>query len=532
MSAASSLPDRIALRGRTQPGYERVLTSSALDFVADLARRFGGPILDLLALRRVRQARFDRGERPSFLSETRDVREANWTIAPIPRDLLDRRVEITGPVERKMVINALNSGANVFMADFEDANTPTWDNLIQGQINLVDAVQRTIRFVAPDTRKTYELGEKPATLLVRPRGLHLLEKHLLFEGQPVPGALFDFGIYFFHNARALVQQGTGPYFYLPKLESHLEARLWNDIFLHAEETMGLARGTIKATVLIETILAAFEMDEILYELKDYIVGLNCGRWDYIFSFIKKFAKRSDFLLPERQVVTMTTHFLRSYSLLCIKTCHRRGAFAMGGMAPQIPIKNDPKANEIALGKVRADKEREATDGHDGTWVAHPGLVPIAREIFDRVMQSPNQVHRLRNDVNVSARDLLTIPEGKITDAGLRNNVSVSLQYMAAWLAGNGCVPINNLMEDAATAEISRAQIWQWIRHPGGVLEDGRKITAELFRSLLEEERVRLNGPGHPYAGAHYDAAAKILDEITTAPDFISFLTLAAYRKLD
>jgi malate synthase len=515
------------VRGENQP----ILSPEALEFVAALAQTFSPRVAELLAARAARQKRIDAGELPDFLPETRSIRDSDWTVAPIPKDLQDRRVEITGPTDRKMIINALNSGAKVFMADCEDSLSPTWDNVAGGQLNLYDAVRRTIELVA-DTGKVYRLNRETAVLIVRPRGWHLYEKHITQNGQPIPGAFVDFGLYLFHNAKELIARGSGPYFYLPKLESHREARLWAEVFDFAEQRLGLPHGTIKVTVLIETILAAFEMDEILYELKDYIVGLNCGRWDYIFSFIKKFARRPDFLLPDRHVVTMTTHFLRSYSLLCIKTCHRRGAFAMGGMAPQIPIKNDPQANEIALSKVRADKEREATDGHDGTWVAHPGLVPIAREIFDRVMQTPNQLHKLRQDVTVTAADLLKIPQGAITDAGLRNNVSVSLQYMAAWLAGNGCVPINNLMEDAATAEISRAQIWQWIRHPQGVLEDGRRITAELFRSLLEEERVRLNGPGNSYSGtAYYDQAAKLLDEITTAPEFITFLTLAAYRKL-
>jgi len=530
-TSTSPRPEPLSIGAPVSGDNQPILSPDALEFVAALAERFGPRVAALLKAREERQKRLDAGELPDFLPETKSIRESAWTVAPIPPDLRDRRVEITGPTDRKMIINALNSGAKVFMADCEDSLSPTWENVVGGQVNLRDAVRRTIELVS-EQGKVYRLNAHTAVLMVRPRGWHLYEKHITQKGAPIPGAFVDFGLYLFHNAKELLSRGTGPYFYLPKLESHLEARLWADVFAFSEAQLGLPHGTIKCTVLIETILAAFEMDEILYELKDYIVALNCGRWDYIFSFIEKFAKRPDFLLPDRQAVTMTTHFLRSYSLLCIKTCHNRGAFAMGGMAPQIPIKNDPKANEIALGKVRADKEREATDGHDGTWVAHPGLVPIAREIFDRIMQSPNQVHRRRADVKVVASDLLAIPEGKITEAGLRNNVSVSLQYMAAWLAGNGCVPINNLMEDAATAEISRAQIWQWIHHPGGVLEDGRKVTAELFRSLLEEERVRLNSPGQPYDSAHYNTAAKLLDEITTAPEFISFLTLAAYRKLD
>jgi malate synthase len=432
-----------------------------------------------------------------------------------------------------MIVNALNSGAKVFMADCEDSLSPSWDNVIRGQANLRDAVRRQIDFTSPEG-KAYRLVADPAVLFVRPRGWHLEEKHLVSEAGVVPGALVDFGLYLFHNHAELAARGTGPYFYLPKLESHREARLWAEVFDFAERRLGLAHGTIKCTVLIETILAAFEMDEILFELRDHIVGLNCGRWDYIFSFIKKFSSRPDYLLPDRSQVTMTTHFLRSYSQLCIRTCHRRGAFAMGGMAAQIPIKNDPEANAAALAKVRADKEREAGDGHDGTWVAHPALVPIAMEVFDRVMPTPNQLHRLREDVEVGAADLLRIPDGSITEAGLRNNVSVALQYMAAWISGNGCVPINHLMEDAATAEISRAQVWQWIRHPRGVLEDGRKVTATLFREVLADEQTRLRGAlgADAYRVGHFDAAAGLLDRITTAAQFESFLTVPAYRALD
>jgi malate synthase len=512
--------------------FRSVLTPEAGDFVAELCERFAARLPQLLGARTARQAEIDAGKTPDFLAETRAVREGDWRVAPVPADLQDRRVEITGPTDRKMIINALNSGAKVFMADCEDSLSPGWDNVIRGQINLRDAVRRTIDFTSPEGKR-YALAPRTATLIVRPRGWHLYEKHLSFAGQPVPGAFVDFGLYLFHNHAALRAAGSGPYFYLPKLEGHREARLWAEVFDFAERRLGIAHGTIKCTVLIETILAAFEMDEILHELRDYIVGLNCGRWDYIFSFIKKFAKRPDFVLPDRHQVTMTTHFLRSYSLLCIRTCHRRGAFAMGGMAAQIPIKNDPAANEAALAKVRADKEREASDGHDGTWVAHPGLVPVALEVFDRLMPTPNQVHRQRDDVVISAADLLRIPPGEITEAGLRNNVSVSLQYMAAWLSGNGCVPINNLMEDAATAEISRAQIWQWIRHPRGVLADGRRVTAELFRGMLAAERERLRAElgEAAYARGNFDRAAALLDEITTAPDFSTFLTLAAYREL-
>ncbi|MBM0105686.1 malate synthase A [Steroidobacter sp. S1-65] len=514
-----------------RPGYEGILTPAALEFVADLCRRFGDRVTGLLDARATRQKQLDAGALPDFLAETRHVREGQWRVTTVPADLQDRRVEITGPTDRKMIINALNSGAKVFMADCEDSLTPTWDNVVQGQINLRDAVDRSISFANPDG-KQYRLNPQIATLMVRPRGWHLFEKHIYVDGRRAPGAFVDFGLYLFHNHAELKARGTGPYFYLPKLESHLEARLWADVFRHAEQTLGLAPQTIKVTVLIETILAAFEMDEILFELKDYIVGLNCGRWDYIFSFIKKFSRRADFVLPDRQQVTMTTHFLRSYSKLLIRTCHRRGAFAMGGMAPQIPIKSDPKANEEALAKVRADKEREAGDGHDGTWVAHPGLVPVAMEVFDRLMPGPNQLSKTPGD-EVTAKDLLQIPQGTITEAGLRSNVSVSIQYLAAWLGGLGCVPINNLMEDAATAEISRAQIWQWIKHPAGVLEDGRKVTSELFRAVMREELGKLRAAvgEKAFLSGNFERAAALIDEITTAPEFETFITLPAYRVI-
>ena len=513
--------------------FDEILSVEAQDFVASLARQFTRRIDDVLAARAERQRQLDAGALPDFLPDTQAIRAADWKIGGIPRDLLDRRVEITGPTERKMVINALNSGARVFMADCEDSLTPTWYNVIQGQINLLDAVRRTIGYVSAEG-KEYRLQQNPAVLLVRPRGWHLVEKHWLVDNVQVPGALVDFGLYLFHNAKELQARGTGPYFYLPKLESHREARLWADIFRAAERRLGITQGTIKVTVLIETILAAFEMDEILYELRDYIVGLNCGRWDYIFSFIKKFSHRPDFVLPDRQQVTMTSHFLRSYSLLLIKTCHRRGAFAVGGMAAQIPIKNDPVANEEALSKVRADKEREASDGHDGTWVAHPGLVPIAMEIFNRHVPGANQLDRLRQDVVVTARDLLTVPQGKISEAGLRNNISVAVQYLAAWLGGNGCVPINNLMEDAATAEISRAQLWQWVHHPAGVLDDGRRVTLQLVRDFTGEELQRLRDKlgGAQFTNGHYEHAARLVDELTARAEFSTFLTLAAYREID
>jgi len=450
----------------------------------------------------------------------------------VPADLQDRRVEITGPVDRKMVINALNSGARMYMADFEDSHSPTWEATLQGQLNLRDAVRGTIDYTAPDGKR-YTLGPKPATLLVRPRGWHLLEKHVQVDGAPVSASLFDFALFFFHNAHELLKRGTGPYFYLPKLENHLEARLWNEVFLMAQEELGIPRGTIKATVLIETILAAFETDEILYELREHSSGLNCGRWDYIFSFIKKFRNRPEFVLPDRALVTMTTHFLRCYSLLVIQTCHRRGVHAMGGMAAQIPIKNDPEANATALAKVRADKLREVSDGHDGTWVAHPGLVLVALEVFNAGMPGPNQLHILRQDFRASTRDLLEVPAGPITEAGLRTNVNVGLLYLEAWLRGNGCVPLYNLMEDAATAEISRAQVWQWIRHPRGVLQDGRKVTVALFRQILAEELAKIQTAvgSDAFAAGKYDLAAQVFDSIITNDQFVEFLTLAAYDHL-
>jgi malate synthase len=529
--ALYDLPKGTQFLAATDPEWAVVLTTPAIEFVNELSRRFGPRVLELLERRERRQAELDGGALPDFLPETRAIRAADWKIAGIPADLLDRRVEITGPTDRKMVINALNSGAKVFMADCEDSLCPSWPNVIQGQVNLYDAVRRQIRFTGPEG-KVYQLRDRTATLLVRPRGWHLQEKHWLLDGELVPGAFVDFGLYLFHNAAELKTRGTGPYFYLPKLESHLEARLWNDVFRYSEDRLGIAHGTIKATVLIETILAAFEMDEILWELKDYIVGLNCGRWDYIFSFIKKFSHRPDFVLPDRSQVTMTVHFLRSYSQLVIKTCHRRGAFAMGGMAAQIPIKGDPVANEQAIAKVRADKEREAGDGHDGTWVAHPGLVPIAMEVFDRLMPTPNNLQRLREDVQVGAADLLAVPAGEITEAGLRSNVDVSVRYMAAWLGGNGCVPIHNLMEDAATAEISRAQLWQWVHH-GSALSDGRTVTLELVRAVMREEldKIRAEVGADAYAAGHYPRAAGLVDELTAKDRFETFLTLTAYREI-
>jgi malate synthase len=529
---APTLPAGVTLTAPVTATMAEILTPEAIAFISELQRRFNRRRLELLAAREVRQQELDAGRRPDFLAETADIRAADWTIAPFPAHLNDRRVEITGPTERKMVINALNSGAKVFMADFEDSNTPTWENQVLGQINLRDALLRTITYTSPEG-KGYTLKGEPAVLFVRPRGWHLNEKHMLVDGEVMSGSIFDFGLYFFHNVAQATQVQGGPYFYLPKMESHLEARLWNDIFVAAQELRGVPQGTIKATVLIETILAAFEMDEILYELREHSAGLNCGRWDYIFSCIKKFRNDSDFCLADRALVTMTTHFMRSYSLLAIKTCHRRNAHAMGGMAAQIPIKNDAAANDTALARVKADKEREATDGHDGTWVAHPGLVPVALEAFNRLMPTPNQIERQRDDVQVTAADLLAFgPSAPITENGLRLNINIGIQYMGAWLAGNGCVPVFNLMEDAATAEISRAQIWQWIRSPHGVLEDGRKVNVELFRKLLPEELHKVRELlGNAYDDGRYEEAAELFDRITTAEEFVEFLTLPAYDQI-
>jgi malate synthase len=512
--------------------WAEVLTPEAVKFVAELAKAFDGRRRQLLARRSVRQQEISRGHRPDFLPETASIRKADWRVAPIPADLLDRRVEITGPVDRKMIINALNSGANVFMADFEDSTTPSWENLLDGQLNLRDAVRREIRFLSPEG-KLYEVADRPATLMVRPRGWHLNEKHFCVDGKPVPGALFDFGLYFFHNARELMDGGTGPYFYLPKLESHLEARLWNDVFLFAQDRLNIPPGTIRATVLIETILAAFEMDEILYELRQHSAGLNCGRWDYIFSFIKKFREHPNFVLPNRSEVTMERHFLNSYVQLLIQTCHRRGIHAMGGMAAQIPIKSDPQANEQALDKVRKDKLREVNAGHDGTWVAHPGLVPVAKHVFDQFMPEPNQIARKRDDVRITAADLLAVPEGSITEKGLRWNIDVGIQYLESWLRGTGCAPIYNLMEDAATAEICRAQVWQWVEF-NARLDDGRAVTDRLVQELIAEQvselcqKIGVERFNH----GRYRLASDILERMMIGSEFPDFLTLVAYDYLD
>jgi malate synthase len=499
-------------------------------FLVELHRRFNARRVELLASRIERQRRLDAGEKPDFLRDTQKIREADWTVAPIPADLQDRRVEITGPVDRKMIINALNSGAKVFMADFEDSNTPTWSNQIEGQLNLQDAVRRSITYVDPATGKKYQLNERTAVLLVRPRGWHLEERHVLIDGAPMSGSLFDFGLYIFHNAKHLLSSGSGPYFYLPKMESHLEARLWNDVFIFAQDYVGIPQGSIRATVLIETILATFEMDEILYELRNHSAGLNCGRWDYIFSYIKKFSNDPNAILPDRAQVTMTTHFLRSYSKLLIRTCHRRNIHAMGGMAAFIPIKSDPVANEKAIAQVRADKEREASDGHDGTWVAHPGLVPVAMEIFNRLMPGPNQIDKKLADFHATAADLLEVPKGEITEAGVRQNIAVGLGYQEAWLRGIGCVPLFNLMEDAATAEISRAQLWQWIHH-GAHLKDGRKIDYAFCDAMIQEELEKAKQIGNPARMAAYEKSAQLMRDMIRSPQFVEFLTIPAYGRL-
>ena len=521
----------IDIKGNVSQEFAEILTRDAILFVAKLAREFT-PRRDALLQRRVeRQAEIDTGRLPDFLPETAHIRSGDWKVAPVPADLQDRRVEITGPTDRKMVINALNCGAKVFMADFEDANSPTWENMVDGQINLRDAVRRTISFSSPEG-KNYRLNANPAVLMVRPRGWHLDEKHMLVDNKLVPGGLFDFGLYFYHNVRALLARDSGPYFYLPKMESHLEARLWNDVFNLAQDELGIPRGTIKATVLIETILAAFETEEILYELRDHSAGLNCGRWDYIFSFIKKFRNRPDFVLPDRAQVTMTVPMMRAYTQMVIKNCHRHRAHAIGGMAAQIPIKNDPEANEQALNKVRADKLREAQDGHDGTWVAHPGLVPIALEIFDEFMPQANQLEKQRDDVQVQASDLLQVPTGAITEHGVRWNIKVGLQYLEAWLGGNGCVPLYSLMEDAATAEISRTQIWQWLHHRA-TLDDGRPLTPELYNQMLGEELKAIREEVGPlrYEGGKFLLASELFTHMAKAEPFAEFLTLPAYEYL-
>ena len=523
---------RVEILGERIERADEVLTPLALQLLGSLHRRFNGRRLELLGARARRQAEFDDGALPDFPTATAGVRAADWRIAPVPADLADRRVEITGPVDRKMIINALNAPVQAFMADFEDSCSPTWSNIVRGQVNLLDAVRRTISYEDPATAKVYRLGARTATLIVRPRGWHLPEKHVRINGESVSGALFDFALFIANNHEALARRGTGPYFYLPKLESHLEARLWNEVFIAAQDALGLAHGTIKATVLIETILAAFEMDEILYELREHSAGLNCGRWDYIFSFIKKFRNRADFLLPDRAAVTMERHFLKSYVDLLIRTCHRRGAHAMGGMAAQIPIRDDAQANALAMARVRADKLREARAGHDGTWIAHPGLAGIAREAFDEVMSGPNQLGVAREDVRVSARDLLTLPEGEITEAGVRGCIRVGVQYLESWLRGNGCVPLYHLMEDAATAEICRSQLWQWLHH-GARTSDGAPVSLERFDRLLTEELSRIHEEvgAERLTGGVFPTAARLFEQMTKSESFDEFLTLPAYELL-
>lgn len=511
-----------------RPEYRGILTPQALDFISHLARNFTPRVTELLHRREERQARFDAGERPHFLEETRRIREGTWKVAPLPADLQDRRVEITGPTDRKMVINALNSGAKCFMPDFEDSNCPTWDNLISGQVNLHDAVRGTISMQTGG--KSYKLGPSPAVMIIRPRGWHLWEKHVLVDGHPIPGAIFDFGLHFFHNAKYLLDHGSGPYYYLPKMQSHLECRVWNDIFLAAQAGLGIPRGSIKATCLIETLPAAFEMDEFLYELRDHSAGLNCGRWDYLFSAMKTLRADPSRIFPDRGYLTMDMPFMRAYTTMVIKTCHKRGVHAIGGMSAFIPIKNDAAANQAVMDKVRADKLREVTDGHDGTWVAHPGLISIAKSIFDDHMKTPNQItSKPRTDVNVAANELLAVPDGPRTVGALRMNINVSVQYLEAWLGGNGCVPLHNLMEDAATAEISRTQAWQWVKH-GAVLDDGQALTLDRAAIFILEEldEVRRQVGNARFATGHYLEAAALFKQMVAARDLPDFLTLPAY----
>jgi malate synthase len=526
----------VEVKGKVTDRAAEVLSPEALEFVAGLQREFGARRLELLRARDEREKRIEAGELPAFLAQTQSVRDDDsWKVAAAPKDLLDRRVEITGPTDKKMLINALNSGARVFMADFEDANSPTWSNMVEGQANLTDAIERRIAFTSPEG-KEYRLNEKVAVLLVRPRGWHLDERHVEVDGKPMSGSLFDFGLYFFHNAKRLLGKGSGPYFYLPKLESHLEARLWNDVFNHAQDALGVPRGTIRATVLIETILAAFEMEEILYELRTHSGGLNAGRWDYIFSVIKKFRDRPEFVLPDRAQVTMTVPFMRAYTELLVKTCHKRGAFAMGGMAAFIPSRKDAEVNRVAMTKVKEDKDREAGDGFDGTWVAHPDLVPTATEAFDRVLGSRlNQLEKQRPEVSVRAEQLLDVKAtgGTITEDGVRMNVSVGIQYIESWLRGVGAAAINNLMEDVATAEISRSQIWQWVRH-ASKLSDGQAVTPELVRAIADDElaKIRERLGEELFSRGRFAQARKAFEEVALAKEFPAFLTLVAQRNLD
>lgn len=525
----NQIKEAVTIRGESSTESQRILTPEAQDFLAKLHKKFNPQCLNLLNQRIDKQKKLDLGENPSFLPEPATIRnDPHWKVASTPQDLQKRWVEITGPTDKKMLINAFNSGADVFMADFEDANSPTWKNMVEGQANLIDAIQGTLSFTSPEG-KEYKLKDKRATLMIRPRGWHLHEKHFLVNGEPISASLFDFGVFFFHNAKALIKKGSGPYFYLPKLENHLEARLWNEVFIFSQEEIGIPLGTIRATVLLETILAAFEMEEILYELREHSAGLNAGRWDYIFSIIKKFHGRSNLLLPDREQITMTVPFMRAYTNLLIKTCHKRGAHAMGGMAAFIPSRKDTQINEIAIAKVREDKLRESQDGFDGTWVAHPDLVPIAYDIFEKVLNGkPNQKEKLRQDVQVNAQELyhFVVPNGTITENGVKKAISVSLQYLSAWLSGSGAVAIFNLMEDAATAEICRAELWFWIHHPNAQLSDGRRINKELYTQFADEEMRQL--PQSP----KLQSARKLLDQFVLSEQFPEFLTLLAYDQLN
>lgn len=524
--------ESLNLRDEHKSGYESILSDEALDFVAGLIEAFSPRVSEILAARSRRQQQFDEGQLPDFPPETADIRNSSWTVAPVPAELQDRRVEITGPVDARMIVNGLNSGANVFMADFEDASSPTWTTMMQGQVNLKNANRRTIDFTA-DNGKSYRLNDSTAVLMVRPRGWHLHEGHVTHNNRPVPAALWDFGLYFFHNARTLLEKGSAPYFYLPKLQSYQEAKLWNDVFNHAQDALGIPRGTIRATVLIETLPAAFEMDEILYELRDHSAGLNCGRWDYIFSYIKCFRNNPDRVLPDRAQVTMQTGFMEAYSKLLIKTCHRRGVHAIGGMAAQLPVREDPYINDAYMNKVRDDKEREVCNGHDGSWVSHPAFVPVCREVFDRHMPAPNQIDRRLDDVEIGQDELLQQPRGSISMQGVMNNVGAAVGYLQAWLNGQGAVPLNNLMEDAATAEISRTQLWQWVHSPKGVLTDGRKVTPDLFREVLawELQRLRLLAGNRSLETAGYLKAADLLERVVLDDALPEFMTLEAYPEL-
>ncbi|TMW55129.1 hypothetical protein Poli38472_013891 [Pythium oligandrum] len=519
----------VRVLGHVTDEFRRVLTPDALRFLAFLHVNFEARRQDILQARVQRQKEIDAGLLPNFLPETKYIRESDWQVAPIPADLADRRVEITGPVDRKMVINALNSGSKCYMADFEDSTAPTWFNQVDGQYNLIDAVRKTISYTQPQTGKKYALNDTIATLLVRPRGWHLDEAHVLVNNQIMSGSLFDFGLYFFHNAHELLKHGSGPYFYLPKLEHHLEAKLWNDVFIAAQSYLSIPRGSIRATVLIETILAVFQMDEILYELREHSSGLNCGRWDYIFSYIKKFRNHPNFIVPDRSSVGMTTPFMAAYVKLLIRTCHRRGAHAMGGMAAQIPVKNDPALNDKFMSAVREDKTREVVAGHDGTWVAHPGLVQIALDVFNKHMPAANQISKVPEDgKEVVAADLIAVPTGPITVTGLEENIDVSLVYSEAWLRGSGCIPLHNKMEDAATAEISRAQVWQWVRH-GSKTVEGKVVTKSLVLSILDEcvKRRSVNAKG----GNKWALAGRIVGKILTDDDMVDFLTLPCYPHI-